>query len=86
MPANVSYDAASRTSRLAPLSPLSTSTLYTATVSGATDLAGNVISPPVTWSFTTSATAAAAPDQPVELVGHAGQSIASTTRTPSSSA
>ena len=57
VPANVSYDAASRTSRLAPLSPLSTSTLYTATVSGATDLAGNVIAPPATWTFTTSATA-----------------------------
>ena len=57
VPASLSYDAASRTSRLAPQSPLATSTTYTATVSGVTDLAGNVLSPPVTWSFTTSATA-----------------------------
>jgi methionine-rich copper-binding protein CopC len=57
VPASLSYDAATRTSRLAPQSPLATSTTYTATVSGATDLAGNVMSAPVTWSFTTSATA-----------------------------
>ena len=43
VPANLSYDAASRTSRLAPLVTARDLDAYTATVSGATDLAGNAI-------------------------------------------
>ena len=56
VPAVVTYIPASRTSRLAPTSPLAVSTTYNATVTGATDSAGNPMSAPVTWSFTTSAT------------------------------
>ena len=40
---------------------LATSTTYTATVSGAKDLAGNAMSAPVTWSFTTAASVANGP-------------------------
>jgi hypothetical protein len=47
-----SYDDVTQTATFSPSSPLASSTSYTASIS-ATDLAGNTISPPVTWSFTT---------------------------------
>jgi hypothetical protein len=48
------YDSASQTATFTPGAALQNSTAYTATVSGASDLAGNPMSP-VTWSFTTAA-------------------------------
>ncbi|MEV6302489.1 DUF4082 domain-containing protein [Actinoplanes sp. NPDC051861] len=46
------YDAGSRTLTFTPSAPLAASTTYTATVSGARDGSGNVMTP-VSWSFTT---------------------------------
>ncbi len=51
VPANLSYN--SGTATLTPVSALAFSTTYTATVSGATDQAGNVMTP-TSWSFTTT--------------------------------
>ena len=48
-----SYDASSTTATFTPSSPLAHETTYTASVSGAADPSGNVMSP-VSWSFTTS--------------------------------
>lgn len=50
----MAYDANTRKATWTPTAPLLASTIYTATVSGARDLAGNLMSP-VTWSFTTAA-------------------------------
>ena len=52
VPAAVSYDAATRTARLDPTAALLTDTVYTATLTGVTDVAGNAMSP-VSWTFTT---------------------------------
>src|SRR5271166_1780763 len=60
--ATVSYTDSNHTATLTPSSPLSASTEYTATISGVTDAAGNVMAAPFSWSFTTSATAATATD------------------------
>jgi electron transfer flavoprotein alpha/beta subunit len=53
---SVLYFGATRTAVLDPVNELSPNTTYTATVS-ATDLAGTPTSAPVSWSFTTTATA-----------------------------
>ncbi|MDP8993230.1 MAG: putative baseplate assembly protein [Actinomycetota bacterium] len=61
VPSTVSYDAATATATLRPRSPLESSqaTKYTATVStAATDLAGNPLAAPYSWSFTTADLAA----------------------------
>jgi hypothetical protein len=50
------YDAGSTTATLTPANPLTAATSYTATVSGAKDLAGNTLATS-SWSFTTAATA-----------------------------
>lgn len=50
------YDATSQKVTFTPAAALTASTTYTATVSGATDGAGNVMDP-VSWTFTTAATA-----------------------------
>jgi methionine-rich copper-binding protein CopC len=42
---------------VSPAAALTSGTAYTVTVSGATDLAGNVLVAPYTWSFTTAGTA-----------------------------
>ncbi len=55
VPATVAYDAATWTVKLDPAADLDPSSSYTATVSGAADLAGNVLSATVTWSFTVGA-------------------------------
>jgi hypothetical protein len=55
VPASVSYDTATQKATLTPTSQLALSTAYTASVS-ASDLWGNAMSAPYTWSFTTSAT------------------------------
>ena len=56
VPSSTSYDPATRTATLTPTSPLAASTTYTARVAGATDTSGNVMDP-VTWTFTTGASA-----------------------------
>ncbi len=53
VPANLSYDASSYTVTLDPVADLIASRTYTATVSGAMDLAGNSMSTPAVWSFST---------------------------------
>jgi methionine-rich copper-binding protein CopC len=53
VPANVTYNSGTRTATLTPSSLLAPGTTYTATVSGAADLAGNVMTAPSVWSFTT---------------------------------
>ena len=50
----MTYDNSTFTVTLTPAAALAYSTAYTATVSGAKDLAGNAMSP-VSWSFTTAA-------------------------------
>ena len=54
--ATTGYDAATQTATLTPSAALQPSTTYTASVSGAADAAGNVMDP-VTWTFTTTASA-----------------------------
>ncbi len=49
------YDDPTTTVTFTPSAALATSATYTATLSGSTDLAGNVIAAPVSWSFTTAA-------------------------------
>ncbi|HET7486305.1 MAG TPA: DUF4082 domain-containing protein [Acidimicrobiales bacterium] len=61
VPAAVTYDTNTRVATLNPNNDLSYSTGYTATLSGATDGAGNVMAP-LSWSFTTGA--APKPDGP----------------------
>jgi hypothetical protein len=48
------YDAATRTVAFTPSAALRAGTAYTATVSGATDAAGNVQAAPYRWTFTTA--------------------------------
>jgi hypothetical protein len=49
------YDSPSRTVTLTPGAPLTAPAIYTATIkAGVSDLAGNVMTSPVVWSFTTS--------------------------------
>ncbi|HSV66774.1 MAG TPA: DUF4082 domain-containing protein [Mycobacteriales bacterium] len=71
----VSYASGSRTATLTPAATLATSATYTATVSGATDLAGNVMAGNVTWSFTTAAPPPPPPTQgpggPILVIGNA---------------
>lgn len=52
VPATLTYDTNSLTATLTPSAQLATQTTYTATVSGARDLAGNTMQS-VNWSFTT---------------------------------
>jgi hypothetical protein len=62
VPANITYDAGTRTAILTPSSPLSTSTTYTAMLRGGSndprvkDVSGNALAQNYTWSFTTSNT------------------------------
>jgi hypothetical protein len=49
------YDDSTHTATLTPSAALSLATTYTATVSGAKDLSGNLMTAPVVWSFTTVA-------------------------------
>ena len=52
--ATVSYNDTTHAATLQPSSPLANSTTYTATISGATDAAGNTMTGPFSWSFTTT--------------------------------
>ena len=53
LPAVVNYDNESRMASLDPSDDLAPSTSYTATLSGVKDVAGNTMTAPVVWSFTT---------------------------------
>ncbi len=55
VPSTLTYDDSTHTATLTPNAPLTSSATYTATVSGAADLANNVMTAPVSWSFTTAA-------------------------------
>ena len=61
VPSTVTYADSTHTATLTPTAALSTSSTYTATVSGAQDAAGNTMTAPVTWTFTTAATTGAGP-------------------------
>jgi hypothetical protein len=52
--ATVSHNDTTHAATLQPSSPLANSTTYTATISGATDAAGNTMTGPFSWSFTTT--------------------------------
>ena len=54
VPATVTYDPATFTATLDPVSPLAPGAAYTVTIAGVTDLAGNVIGSNYTLNFTTS--------------------------------
>jgi hypothetical protein len=54
VPSTTSYNSNTNAATLTPKAALNASTTYTATLSGATDANGNVMSP-VSWSFTTGA-------------------------------
>jgi hypothetical protein len=53
IPGTTSYNAATQTATFTPAAPLSATTTYTATLAGATDAAGGVMTAPYTWSFST---------------------------------
>jgi large repetitive protein len=53
--ATVTYLAGTATARLTPSAPLSPLTTYTATITGISDVAGNPMVAPYSWSFTTAA-------------------------------
>jgi hypothetical protein len=61
VPASLSYNASTKTATLTPNAPLAVSTTYAATVSGAQDAAGNAMTSPFSWSFTTGSVAMAPP-------------------------
>jgi hypothetical protein len=64
----VSYDVGSHTATFVPGSPLTTNTVYSATITtGVRDLAGNALANNVTWSFTTAASTNTAGPAPVVL-------------------
>ena len=52
----VSYDATDQIATFTPTSDLAASTTFTATITGAQDLSGNVLAP-VSWQFTTGSAA-----------------------------
>ena len=56
--ATVTYNSSNNTATLTPSAALANSTTYTATVSGATDSAGDPMTSAVSWSFTTAAAVA----------------------------
>jgi hypothetical protein len=58
-----SLDASATTATFTPSAPLTAGTAYTATVSGATDGAGNTMTSTATWTFTTLATGSHPLDQ-----------------------
>jgi hypothetical protein len=53
VPATVTYNAATRTVTIDPTASLSNDTRYTARLAGITDLAGNPLAAPTSWTFLT---------------------------------
>ncbi len=74
--ATVAYDAAALRAVLTPASPLASNATYTALVkggsSGVADVAGNVLTADVAWTFTTAAPAPPPPPTPAGLVAAYG--------------
>ena len=64
VPATVAYAAASRTATLTPAAPLVAGGLYTATVAGVEDVAGNPLPQPGSWTFTVDARVARSRPRP----------------------
>ncbi len=58
---STTYDTVTHTATFTPSTQLATSSVYTATVAGARDTAGNAMAGPTTWSFTTTAAASGCP-------------------------
>jgi hypothetical protein len=58
---SVAYDGPSRTATLTPAAPLAATTTFTATVSGAKDIAGNTMATSHSWTFTTGTPAGVCP-------------------------
>ncbi len=54
--ATVSYNDSNHTATLTPSGPLAAGVTYTATISGVKDAAGSIMTAPVSWSFTITAT------------------------------
>jgi hypothetical protein len=54
---STAYDAATNTATFTPAAALSYNTMYTATVSGATNASGQTLGAPYSWAFTTTAAA-----------------------------
>ncbi|WP_246084713.1 DUF4082 domain-containing protein [Pseudarthrobacter phenanthrenivorans] len=61
VPGSIAHDGPTNTSTFIPAQALAFSTAYTATVSGATNAAGTVMSAPFSWTFTTKAPPSACP-------------------------
>ena len=59
--ASVAYNSATNTASLTPSASLALGTTYTATISGAEDLVGDVMTSPFSWSFTTASGVTNAP-------------------------
>ena len=74
--ATVSYNSTNYTATLTPLALLSNSTTYTATVSGVKDMAGDPMSSPFSWSFTTGPAPAVTSETPAS--GATGVSVSTT--------
>ena len=68
VPGTTSYDAGLDTATFTPTSALAAGTVYTATVSGEVDLAGNVQTIAKQWSFTTAVDTESARGLPVQRV------------------
>jgi hypothetical protein len=56
VPTTTSYNASLNRASFTPAKPLGYATSFTATVTGATDLAGHTLTAPYTWSFSTAPT------------------------------
>ena len=69
VPATVTYNSSTFVATLTPTSPLTASTLYTATVvggaTGVKDVAGNALASNATWTFTTAVLTAGPCDPPI---------------------
>ena len=55
VPSTITYNSGNNTATLNPTAPLNPDSTYTVTVDGVTDLAGNPLAAPYSWSFTTKA-------------------------------
>ncbi len=75
---NFSYNSSTNTATWAPTTALANGTTYTATVSGALDSAGDPMSGPVTWSFTTVALPAPKVTSATPATGATGVGAATT--------
>ncbi len=79
----VSYDAPSNTATFTPTSPLAASTVYTARVTGAQDVAGNTMAGTTAWSFTTAPPPDTTPPTVTVTTPLAGATGVATSVTPS---